>query len=85
MFVEEHGLRLLMETSGTGLELPREQYEAGNWASAIEQAWEMGAEKKAARRLLGVRGDIRRRRQVEEMGKEFERWLGAWDESTEQV
>lgn len=72
-----------MQTAGTGLELPREQYEAGNWAAAIEKAWEMGAEKKMARRMLGVRGDNRRRRQVEEMGREFERWLSAWSEDVQ--
>ncbi|KAF8676997.1 galactokinase [Rhizoctonia solani] len=78
LFVEEHGLRMLMETAGTGVELPRERYEAGDWASAIEEAWALGAEKKIARRLLGARGDARRRRQGEEMAREFEAWLSLW-------
>ncbi|QRW04398.1 L-arabinokinase [Ceratobasidium sp. AG-Ba] len=75
----EHGLRMLMETAGTGVELPRERYEAGDWASTIERAWELGKDKKIARRLLGARGDARRRRQVEEMAREFEAWLGLWN------
>lgn len=79
LFIEEHGLRQLMETSGTGVELPRERYEAGDWAGAIEHAWALGAEKKLARRLLGARGDARRRRQGEEMAKEFQTWLGLWN------
>ncbi|QRV90188.1 L-arabinokinase [Ceratobasidium sp. AG-Ba] len=79
LFVEEHGLRMLMETAGTGVELPRERYEAGDWASTIERAWELGKDKKIARRLLGARGDARRRRQVEEMAREFEAWLGLWN------
>ncbi|KAG9126580.1 hypothetical protein FRC07_002920 [Ceratobasidium sp. 392] len=78
LFVEEHGLRMLMETAGTGVELPRERYEAGDWASTIERAWELGRDKKIARRLLGARGDARRRRQGAEMAKDFEAWLGLW-------
>ncbi|KAG8722992.1 hypothetical protein FRC09_005176, partial [Ceratobasidium sp. 395] len=80
LFVEEHGLRMLMETEGTGVELPRERYEAGDWASTIERAWELGKEKKIARRLLGARGDARRRRQGKQMAREFEGWLGLWNE-----
>lgn len=79
LFIEEHGLRQLMETAGTGVELPRERYEAGDWAGAIERAWALGAEKKLARRLLGARGDARRRRQGEEMAREFAAWLGLWE------
>ncbi|KAG8704965.1 hypothetical protein FRC11_009416 [Ceratobasidium sp. 423] len=82
LFVEEHGLRMLMETAGTGVELPRERYEAGDWASAIEEAWALGAEKKITRRLLGARGDARRRRQGEQMAREFEAWLGLWTNPT---
>ncbi|CAE6443821.1 unnamed protein product [Rhizoctonia solani] len=82
LFVEEHGLRMLMEMDGTGVELPRERYEAGDWASAIEEAWALGAEKKLARRLLGARGDARRRRQGQEMAREFEAWLGLWTNPT---
>lgn len=80
LFIEEHGLRQLMETAGTGVELTRERYEAGDWASAIEEAWALGSEKKIARRLLGARGDARRRQQVDEMAREFEAWLGLWKE-----
>ncbi|CAE6414520.1 unnamed protein product [Rhizoctonia solani] len=82
LFVEEHGLRMLMEMAGTGVELPRERYEAGDWASTIEEAWTLGAEKKIARRLLGARGDARRRRQGEQMAREFETWLGLWTNPT---
>lgn len=42
LFVEEHGLRLLLEEEGTGVELSRHEYESGQWAKKVEQAYLQG-------------------------------------------
>lgn len=46
LFVEEFGLKRLMEASGTALPMTRADFEAGNWAKLIEQAYELGREKR---------------------------------------
>jgi len=40
--VEEHGLKLWLEAEGTGVELSKEEYESGQWAVRIQQAFERG-------------------------------------------
>ncbi|KAI8387322.1 hypothetical protein BD560DRAFT_382106 [Blakeslea trispora] len=40
-FIEEHGLLKLMNDQGSAVELSREDFEAGNWTSAIERASQM--------------------------------------------
>ncbi|KAF9000646.1 hypothetical protein BDQ17DRAFT_1205065, partial [Cyathus striatus] len=50
LFIEEHGLRLLLESEGVGVELGRQSYEAGDWASAVEEAWAKGRESKGKKR-----------------------------------
>ncbi|PFH53134.1 hypothetical protein AMATHDRAFT_73660 [Amanita thiersii Skay4041] len=52
LFIEEHGLRLLLEKEGVGVELSRASYEEGEWAKAISQAWELGREEKARKHDL---------------------------------
>ncbi|KAF9526354.1 hypothetical protein CPB83DRAFT_817170 [Crepidotus variabilis] len=47
LFIEEHGLRLLLSQEGTGVELSREGYEAGDWATAVEKAYLWGRDAKA--------------------------------------
>lgn len=42
LFVEEHGLRLLLEAEGTGVELSRHEYETGQWAKKVEKAYRQG-------------------------------------------
>lgn len=44
--MEEFGLKRLMEASGTALPMTRADFEAGNWAKLIEQAYELGKEKR---------------------------------------
>jgi hypothetical protein len=39
-------LRLLLDREGVGVELPREAYEAGDWANTVEEAWAKGREMK---------------------------------------
>ena len=76
MFVEEHGLRLLLERDGVGVELSREDYEGGNWATAVESAWNSGSEAKHRKRLEGETG--KRQEQVREMGRRVVDWITDW-------
>ncbi|KAI0052294.1 hypothetical protein FA95DRAFT_1675278 [Auriscalpium vulgare] len=50
LFVEEHGLRLYLTREGTGVEMAREQYEAGDWAGPVAEAWLLGEQRKLERR-----------------------------------
>ncbi|KAL1738974.1 hypothetical protein HDZ31DRAFT_17587, partial [Schizophyllum fasciatum] len=52
LFIEEHGLRLLLDEEGTGVELSRAAYEQGDWAGAVEAAYARGAPSKALKRAL---------------------------------
>ena len=80
LFVEEHGLRRLLEEQGTGVELTRTMYEAGDWKEAVSHAWELGREKKKARKELGLRigADGGRRKEGEQMVHELIEWANAW-------
>ena len=51
LFVEEYGLRRLLERDGVGAELERSSYEAGDWAPAIREAWKRGKHLKERKRL----------------------------------
>ncbi|KAL0954905.1 hypothetical protein HGRIS_003837 [Hohenbuehelia grisea] len=50
LFIEEHGLRLLLERDGVGVELARTDYEAGDWATAVNEAYMRGKTAKEDRR-----------------------------------
>ncbi|KAF9260057.1 hypothetical protein L218DRAFT_933060 [Marasmius fiardii PR-910] len=51
LFIEEHGLKLLLRDSGVpGIELTREEYERGDWATKVHEAWTKGKEGKKQRR-----------------------------------
>jgi hypothetical protein len=76
LFIEEHGLRLLLERDGVGVELSREDYEGGNWATAVERAWNSGSEAKRLKRLEGETG--KRQEQVKEMGRRVVDWIVDW-------
>lgn len=76
MFIEEHGLRLLLERDGVGVELSREDYEGGNWATAVESAWNSGSEAKRLKRLEGETG--KRQKQVKDMGRSVMDWIVDW-------
>jgi hypothetical protein len=58
LFIEEHGLRLLLEEEGVGLELSRSAYEAGDWATAVQEAYERGKDRKAIKRKEGETGQV---------------------------
>ncbi|KAF9648007.1 hypothetical protein BDM02DRAFT_3169160 [Thelephora ganbajun] len=76
LFIEEHGLRLLLERDGVGVELSRDDYEGGNWATAVERAWNNGSEAKRLKRLEGETG--KRQEQVKEMGRRVVDWIVDW-------
>lgn len=76
MFIEEHGLRCLLDREGTGVELTREQYEAGDWAAAVERAWYLGESKKTQKREKGDNGE--RQRQGELMAMQLVEWVYDW-------
>ncbi|KAJ3508108.1 hypothetical protein NLJ89_g5938 [Agrocybe chaxingu] len=50
LFIEEHGLRLLLEREGVGVELSRQAYEAGDWGGAVGEALMKGAATKERKR-----------------------------------
>lgn len=69
-------MRLLLERDGVGVELSREDYEGGNWAAAIERAWNSGSDAKRLKRLEGETG--KRQEEVREMGRRVVDWVVDW-------
>ncbi|KAG7089308.1 hypothetical protein E1B28_011004 [Marasmius oreades] len=52
LFIEEHGLKLLLQESGVpDVELTREEYEKGDWAAKVYEAWTKGKEGKRQKRV----------------------------------
>ena len=76
LFVEEHGLRLLLEREGVGVEMSRDAYEAGEWASAVSDAWWAGAQRKLERRAGKHAPD--RCAQGLQMAREVVAWVNEW-------
>jgi hypothetical protein len=76
LFIEEYGLRLLLEREGTGVELSRASYEAGDWADAIQLAYETGLEAKSRKRRDGDDGT--RQQKVVEMAQKVVDWVHHW-------
>ena len=76
LFIEEHGLRLYLEQEGVGVELSRTQYEMGEWADAVEEAYTRGREAKARKRQVGETG--RRAEEGREMARYVVDWVGRW-------
>lgn len=50
LFVEEFGLKRLMDQRGTALPMTRADFEAGRWSKLVLQAYEMGKKKKEQHR-----------------------------------
>ena len=82
LFIEEHGLRRLLNESGVGVQLSREQYEAGDWAEFVQEAWKKGEAAKTRKRKVGDNGE--RRKEGEQMAAQLLEWVGRWEEG-EQV
>jgi len=79
LFIEEFGLRLLLQQEGVGIELSRASYESGEWANAIEEAWLKGRERKARKRREGETG--RRKQEGRVMAQTIVDWVGKWKEA----
>jgi hypothetical protein len=80
LFVEEHGLRLLLDRDGVGVELARVDYEEGNWAQAVREAWKRGQDAKALKRALehdAIEREIMHRSKSADHGVSFPKVGGA--------
>ncbi|KIY64423.1 hypothetical protein CYLTODRAFT_401903 [Cylindrobasidium torrendii FP15055 ss-10] len=77
IFVEEHGLRLLLEKQGVGVELSRDQYEGGDWADAVSEAYEKGKDAKDKGRKDGVKTALRREKEGMKMARDILAWVDA--------
>ncbi|KAI8078769.1 uncharacterized protein BX664DRAFT_286901 [Halteromyces radiatus] len=55
-FIEEYGLRKLMQDQGSAVELHRDDFEAGKWADAIQQASKLSGACDEPDRLVGHNG-----------------------------
>lgn len=80
LFIEEHGLRLLLESEGVGVELSRGFYERGEWADAVQEAYMRGKKAKAKKRQEGETG--KRRQEGRQMAEELLDWLDRWKAGT---
>jgi hypothetical protein len=78
LFIEEHGLRLLLEQRGTGVELSRSAYEAGDWANAVGTAWVKGREAKAVKLERESKGEMRKDEDVCTMASRIHDWVWEW-------
>lgn len=80
LFIEEHGLRLLLRKEGVGIELSRHAYESGNWAPAITEAWARGEGHKARKRFQASAGIGVNMRKVEglNMAEKVVAWTREW-------
>jgi len=58
------------------VELSREDYEGGDWATAVERAWKGGSDAKRLKRREGETG--KRQEQVKEMGRRVIDWIVDW-------
>ncbi|KAF8802505.1 hypothetical protein BYT27DRAFT_7226400 [Phlegmacium glaucopus] len=56
LFIEEHGLRLLLDREGIGIELSRQKYEAGDWSSTVTEAFISGQAMKGRKRYEMANG-----------------------------
>jgi len=78
LFIEEHGLRLLLSRSGVGVELSRAAYEAGEWGEAVEDAWIKGRERKSLRSRVGIMAHGDRSKEGREMAQRVVEWVHEW-------
>ena len=76
LFVEEHGLRLLLDREGVGVEMTRDSYESGEWAGAVSEAWRAGAQRKLERRE-GMHAPDRRAQGLQ-MARDVVTWVNEW-------
>ncbi|KAG6900693.1 hypothetical protein C0993_005005 [Termitomyces sp. T159_Od127] len=80
LFIEEHGLRLLLDREGVGVELSRQSYEAGDWALAVGEAWVQGKgakERKRVQASAGIGMDDKRQEGLG-MARKVVSWTQDW-------
>ena len=78
LFVEEHGLRLLLDQEGVGVELARDAYEAGEWSEAVAEAFKRGHREKEMKRqdmAVGV-GAEKREEEGRDLARRVVEWVG---------
>jgi len=70
-------LRLLLDREGVGIELSRQSYEAGDWSSAIEDAWTQCKALKRRKRSDMARGiDLEKReREGRDLAETVVQWV----------
>ena len=80
LFIEEHGLRLLMDQEGTGIELSRQKYEAGDWSSAVTEAFISGQDMKKRKRfeMANGIGVDKREQEGKKLAETVTDWVKAW-------
>ncbi len=77
LFIEEHGLRRLLNNSGVGVQLSQEQYEGGDWADFVEEAWAKGKAAKDRKREVGDNGELQE--EGERMATQLLDWVREWE------
>ena len=88
LFIEEHGLRLLMDREGIGIELSRQKYEAGDWSSAVTEAFINGQDMKRRKRyeMANGIGVDKREQEGKKLAGTVTDWVKAWwNDSEKQI
>jgi hypothetical protein len=67
---------MLMQSQGVGVELSREEYESGNWAGKVKEAWRQGRRAKDAKRKAG--DDPKRHADIDDMAMSLLQWVKRW-------
>ncbi|KAF4613681.1 hypothetical protein D9613_007850 [Agrocybe pediades] len=87
LFIEEHGLRLLLDQEGVGVELSRESYEAGDWTTAVNEAWTKGRDAKL-RKVWEMQNAIsvdKREKEGRRLAGTVTNWIESWWKRNGQV
>lgn len=71
----------MLDQEGVGVELSRSSYEAGEWADAVQEAYEKGKEAKARKRLEGETG--KRTEEGRMLAKQVVGWVEEWHKREE--
>lgn len=80
LFIEEHGLRLLLDREGIGIELSRQKFEAGDWSSAVTEAFINGQVMKGRKRyeMANGIGVDKREQEGKKLAGTVTDWVKAW-------
>ena len=70
-------MRLLLDREGVGIELSRQSYEAGDWSSAVKEAWTRSKVLKRRKRSDMARGiDVdKREREGRDLAETVVQWV----------